>query len=139
MILCMTTNDMRIVNDAYKGYDSNVFGRPYCYLPDHNYRGMLNNDEDLFISAHGNNIAIGNKGDDLSLTPAQLKTVLDTDFLPGRYSGRLYISACGSAPVYVNKLRAAFGGAYNNRVFGMFGRVPLLIDPPTSTNWVTAT
>lgn len=139
MILCMTTDDMGIVEDAYANYDSNVFGVPYCYLAGHSYRGMLNNDENLFISAHGNSVAIGNAGDSLSLTPQQLKNILGDYFLPGNYTGKVYVSACGSAPVYVNNLLAAFGQGYRQRILGMFGDVDYLIEPPTSGAWRMAT
>jgi hypothetical protein len=139
MILCMTTDDIGIVNEAYAGYDQGVFGIPYCYLPNHSYGGMLGQTEDLFISAHGNSREIGNENGPVGYTPQQLAAVLTSYVLPGRYSGRIFISACGSAPVYVNNLRAALGNAYRGRVFGMYGDVDYSIDAPGVPPWITAT
>lgn len=69
MILCFTTDDSRIVDDAYAGYDPHVFGTPYCYLPRHGYRGLLGQAENLFISAHGNDHEIGNERGRPAYTP----------------------------------------------------------------------
>lgn len=41
MILCMTTDDIGIVNNAYNSYDQGIFGIPYCYLRKHDYNGLL--------------------------------------------------------------------------------------------------
>ncbi|HSV55331.1 MAG TPA: hypothetical protein VLJ57_24625 [Burkholderiaceae bacterium] len=133
----MTTDDFGIVEEAYSGYDSATFGIPYCYLPEHSYGGMLGNNENLFISAHGNNREIGNENGPKGYTPQQLKQILVDYVFPGNYGGRVYVSACGSAPVYVNNLLRAFGAAYNGRIFGIFGDVDYAIDPPGAT-WVTA-
>lgn len=139
MILCMTSDDIGIVEEAYDDYDQRIFGIPYCYLPAHSFRGMLGNTEDLFISAHGNDAEIGNKRGSPAYSAQQLKGVLINDVLPGNYSGRLYISACGSAPVYVNALRAALGADYAGRVFGMFGDTDYSIAAPGSRAWRAAT
>jgi hypothetical protein len=129
---------MGIVNDAYSDYDQNVFGIPYCYLRNHSYRGLLGQGEDLFISAHGNNQEIGNAGNTLNITPTQLATILNNDVLPGNYTGRIFISACGSAPVYVNNLLAAMGAGYRRRIFGMFGDIDYEISAPGDQNWIAA-
>lgn len=139
MILCMTTDDIGIVEEAYSGYDQNVFGIPYCYLQNHSYRGMLEQNEALFISAHGNDDEIGNAAGQPAYTPAQLAAVLNNYVLPGNYRGRIYVSACGSAPVYVNSLRAALGAGYRGRVFGMYGDIDYTIDAPGVPPWVAAT
>lgn len=138
MILCMTSDDIGIVNDAYAGYDQNVFGIPYCYLPRHSYRGLLGQDEDLFISAHGNDDEIGNAAGQPAYTPQQLAAALNNDVLPGNYRGRIFVSACGSAPVYVNGLLAALGDAYRGRVFGMYGDIDYTIAAPGARDWVAA-
>lgn len=139
MILCMTTDDIGIVEEAYDDYDQGVFGIPFCYLPKHSFGGMLGNSENLFISAHGNDEEIGNEVGTPAYTPTQLKSVLANDILPGNYTGKIYVSACGSAPVYVNALRAALGNAYAGRVFGMFGDTDYMIALPTSRSWRMAT
>lgn len=139
MILCMTTDDTGILNDAYKGYDQSVFGIPYCYLAGHSFGGMLGRGENLFISAHGDDTEIGNETGQPAYTAAQLKAALTNNILPGNYTGKLYISACGSAPLYVNTLRTALGAAYAGRVFGMFGDIDYAIEAPTSNAWQAAT
>lgn len=139
MILCMTTDDMGIVEDAYMGYDLGTFGIPYCYLPRHGYGLMLPNNENLFISAHGNDDEIGNARGAPSYTPAQLRQVLKNYVLPGSYRGAIFVSACGSAPRYVNGLLAAFGPAYGGRIFGMFGDVDYQIEAPGVPPWIVAT
>lgn len=138
MILCMTTDDMGIVQDAYARYDENVFGIPYCYLNAHSYTGFLGNNENLFISAHGNDMEIGNEQGDPSYTPQKLARVLTNYVLAGNYAGKIFISACGSAPIYVNNLRAALGDGYEGRVFGMYGDVDYRIAAPNSGEWVVA-
>ncbi|MEJ5999789.1 hypothetical protein [Paucibacter soli] len=138
MILCMTTDDIGIVEEAYADYDQRVFGIPYCYLSAHNYRGLLDQGEDLFISAHGNDDEIGNAAGAPAYTPQQLAAVLNNYVLPGNYRGRIFVSACGSAPVYVNNLRAALGGAYAGRVFGMYGDIDYSIAAPGVPPWVRA-
>lgn len=139
MILCMTTDDIGIVEEAYSGYDQNVFGIPYCYLPRHDYVGLLEQNENLFISAHGNDAEIGNEEGQPAYTPQQLAAVLSRYVLPQDYRGRLYISACGSAPVYVNSLRATLGAGYRGRVFGMYGDTDYSIAAPGVPPWVAAT
>jgi hypothetical protein len=138
MILCFTTDDPRIVDDAYAGYAPHVFGIPYCYLPRHGYRGLLGQAENLFISAHGNDHEIGNERGQPAYTPQQLRDVLVNDVLPGMYTGRIYVSACSSAPVYVNNLRQQLGAGYVGRVFGMFGAIDYEIAPPASPAWRAA-
>jgi hypothetical protein len=139
MILCMTTDDIGIVNEAYANYDEEVFGIPYCYLPGHGYGGLLGQGDDLFISAHGNSREIGNENGPVGYTAQQLKGVLSRYVLPGNYAGRIFISACGSAPVYVNNLRVALGPGYAGRVFGMYGDVDYAIAAPGVPPWIAAT
>jgi hypothetical protein len=139
MILCLTSDDMEIVKDAYSGYDESVFGIPYCYLPGHSYRGLLGQSENLFISAHGNDMEIGNREGSRAYTPGALRDVLTNYFLPGNYSGSIYVSACHSAPRYVNELRAALGAGYARRIFGMFGEIEFRIARPGASGWIVAT
>lgn len=140
MILCMTTDDIGIVNDAYKGYDQTVFGIPYCYLPRHDYRGLAADDENLFISAHGDtdDDEIGNEHGQPAYTAQKLRAVLNSYVLQQGYQGKIYISACGSAPNYINSLLNVMGAAYQGRIFGMFGDVEYAIAAPNSGQWVAA-
>jgi len=138
MILCMTTDDMGIVNDAYQGYSQTVFGIPYCYLPKHDYQGLAADAESIFISAHGDDTEIGNERGQPAYTPPQLAAVLNQYVLQPGFTGKLYISACGSAPQYVNNLLKAMGAAYKARIFGMFGDVEYAIAAPDSGAWVAA-
>ena len=139
MILCFTSDDPDIVDDAYRGYAQEIFGTPYCYLKDHLYGMFLGRTENLFISAHGNEDEIGNQEGRPSFTPAALAKLLETNVFPGIYAGSIYVSACGSAPQYVNGLLAALGKGFNGRVFGMFGDTDYIIDPPMNKQWILAT
>ncbi len=138
MILCFTSDDSNILNDAYSSYDKKVFGIPYCYLKNHNYRGLLEQNENLFISAHGNDHEIGNEQGNPSYTPKQLANVLVNYVLPGKYTGSIYVSACGSAPMYVNSLLDALGANFAERIYGMYGDIDYDIKPPSNQSWLSA-
>lgn len=58
--------------------------------------------------------------------------------LPDNYLGVIYVSACYSAPVYVNNLLAALGTGYRNRIFGMYGNIDYMIAAPNDGAWVAA-
>jgi hypothetical protein len=137
MILCFSQDDMKVVDKAY-GEQKATFGIAYCYLKDHEFGGFLKRDENLFVTAHGNEDEIGNKGEGLSLTPAQLAKVLTAHVLPGSYAGSIYVSACDTAPKYVNGLLQALGSGYANRIYGCVGDVELAIKPPGDSMWKKA-
>jgi hypothetical protein len=138
MILCFSQDDFEVVEKAYKQH-GHVFGKPYCYLKDHAFGGFLGKTEDLFITAHGNEDEIGNKGAGLSLTPPQLAKLLHSYVLPGGYTGSIYVSACDTAPKYVAGLLAALGTDYAKRIYGCVGDVELAIQPPKNSMWIMAT
>lgn len=138
MILSFSQDDLKVVEKAY-AQQTAIFGIAYCYLKDHSLGGFLGKTENLFITAHGNEDEIGNKGAGLSLTPPQLAKVLTSYVLPGGYTGSIYVSACDTSPKYVSGLLAALGAGYAKRIFGCVGDVELAIKPPSDGMWKVAT
>jgi hypothetical protein len=138
MILCFSQDDFKVVSKAY-GQQTDTFGTAYCYLKNHSYGGFLGRNENLFITAHGNEDEIGNKGAGFDFTPQKLSEVLKADVLPGSYAGSIYVSACDTSPKYVKNLLAEMGGDYAGRIYGCVGAIELAIKPPGDGMWVKAT
>ena len=140
MILCFSQDDFKIVEEAYKKnkYPKDIFGIPYCYLKDHSLSGLLSKNENLFITAHGNNQEIGNKNEGLSFNASQLATFIKS-IIPGGFTGSIYVSACDTAPVYSTNLKNALHGSnINVPVYGCRGAINLDIAAPGNAMWVRA-
>jgi hypothetical protein len=137
MILCFSQDDFKVVERAYK-QQTDIFGSAYCYLKDHSFTGFLGKHENLFVTAHGNEDEIGNKGAGPALTLEQLAKLLHSYVLPGSYAGSIYVSACDTAPKYVHGLLEAMGEHYAKRIHGHAGDVELAIKPPGDKMWIMA-
>ncbi len=137
MILCFSQDDLEVVEKAY-GQQTKTYGTAYCYLKDHSYNQFLGQQENLFITAHGNEDEIGNQGAGFALTPEQLAAVLSKSVLPGKYQGSIYVSACDTSPKYVTGLLKHMGGDYKGRIYGCVGDVDLVIEPSGNNMWVMA-
>ena len=137
MIMCFSQDDLSVVEKAY-AQQTAIFGTAHCYLKDHGFGGFLGKNENLFITAHGNEDEIGNEGAGLSLTPSQLAKVLTSHVLPGGYTGSIYVSACDSSPKYAHGLLEALGAAYHGRIYGCVGKIELAIQPPKNSMWILA-
>jgi hypothetical protein len=137
MILCFSNDDLEVVNKAY-GQQTRICGTAYCYLKDHSYSAYLKQDENLFITAHGNEDEIGNHGAGFDFTPQQLAAVLTKNVFPGKYTGSIYVSACDSSPKYVKGLLGQLGEDFTNRIYGAVGKIELAIQPPNNNMWILA-
>ncbi len=134
MILSFTQDDLQVVIAAYKEKQA-TYGIPYCYLKGHSFTNCMVKAENLFITAHGDENAIGNEGAKVSITPVQLAAILKNDVLPAGHTGSIFVSACNSAPKYVSGLLAAMGVGYKGRIYGCTGAVAMALWAPGDNSW----
>jgi hypothetical protein len=139
MIITFCQDDWQLVALAYRQGEiqEDIFGIPYCYLPEAPNLPNAEIDENIFVSAHGNAYEIGNRGKGLGLSPYKLADYLYDWIFPKGYKGGVYISACDSAPQYVNNMKEFFVGQnLAVDVYGMIGSIPKLIARPDNDDWV---
>jgi len=90
-------------------------------------------DEDLFVTAHGNKMMIGNEGSDddtYNIEAAKLAVALSNNVLPSGYSGDIYLSACKSYYFGISFKRYLINARpkYKGKVHGYKGQPSSSID-----------
>lgn len=123
---------------VYRNYHRGIYGLPFHYMEHDWYAGNLAQGEDLFISAQSMGKTIGFTHGTPNFSPQELASWLTDSVLPWNYGGRIFISANGSAPWYINQLLLELGSHFSSRVFGMFCSQGHHIEPPGYKGWIAA-
>lgn len=139
MILVFNNDDFKLIDVAYGSSvprgTPRPMGFPYCYLRGHDYKGLLDVREALYISAHGNNFEIGNEGSEdkkYNITAVALADMLLGQVLPEGYQGNIYLSCCDSHPTYDAAVKVALAKRhidYSGTIYGVEGQVAHTVQP----------
>ncbi len=140
MIIVFALDDSYVIDNAYHN-DKKTFGVGYFYKESFGSYPKAGRNEDLFITAHGNEYVIGNLNDDVSISAEELAKHIYKNFLPGGFQGNIYIFSCDSAPKYHKNFKNAFlklNKGYEGKVFGCQKKVSYPIYHPNHIDWKQA-
>lgn len=138
MIIVFALDDKYVVENAYN-HDKKIFGIGYFYRKNHSYF-KAGKTENIFITAHGNDLEIGNINNKVSLNAEKLAKIIHNDFLPTEYSGNIYIFTCNSAPIYNSDFAEELGKLrkYSGTIYGCEEKVSYPIYKPGNSKWEPA-
>ncbi|MCP4162122.1 MAG: hypothetical protein GY760_18775 [Deltaproteobacteria bacterium] len=134
MIITFVKESYDIVESALRDEMNHDFGVLFCYDKKFGAYPKADDDEDIYITAHGNDNEIGDERG-FGLTAEKLAKELKTNFLGGYWNGRVYLSCCDSAPTFSRNLKQALG---RGSVFGVIGGINYDIMFSGNPNWVRA-
>lgn len=138
MILSLNILSPLHMQEVYGQYPRDVYGLAMHYDDDFPYSTLMSQGEDLFITGHGAHCSIGHRYGKPRFNPIDMASWLKEMVLPWNYLGRIYISADGLSPEFIDRLLHIMGEEYDGRIHGLFEYGEHRLLRPGCENWMSA-
>lgn len=138
MILCLDKLDYDQVQHACRHYPRSSYGLALPFEPAAVYSHILSQGENLFLTAHGNDVGVGHPDGSPRFCAATLAEFLQQQVLPWGFGADIYLCAPGARPAFLDLLLTRLGADYRGRLRGAFNLAYGQIPPPDRHHWVIA-